>query len=254
MSLPLWGQLQKAQDDEQTIDEAIAAAIAAHEADPEAHLGEGESLEMHKTEDVIDHPQGSVLPDKVSFNDLQFDTTFESLSGFAVSAGVANISWPGATFDIFDGGGDLRTLKANLTGLLTGSTVTYDILFDTYFYVDSADDNEIINVGITDNAMTTRHIGFRITGGEVYGFARWSGSEHLTGSLHTISAAQVVFVRVFYDYAGGVIYFYVNGSLAGTLQPAAAVSLSNQFSFYCQDNGAEGTVFRVFRFTIARSL
>ena len=254
MALPLWGLLQKAQETPQTIDEAIAAAITAHEADPDAHLGAGESLEQHKTEDVIDHPQGSLLPDKISFSDLQFDTTFESLGGFTISAGVTNSSWPGATFDIFDGGGDLRTLKANMLGLLTGSTVTYDIQFDSYFNVDSSDDLEIINVGITDNAMTTRHIGFRITGGEIFGFARWGAAEHITSALHTISAGQTVFVRVFYDYAGGVIYFYINGALAGTLQPLSAVSISNQLSVYCQDNAAEGTVFRLYRLTFSRSI
>lgn len=67
MALPLWGQLEKSTDDPQTIEEAIDAAIAAHNEESDAHLGLGQSLESHKSEDVIDHPPESVLPDKLRF-------------------------------------------------------------------------------------------------------------------------------------------------------------------------------------------
>ena len=56
MTDAIWGNLQKSLDDPQTIDQAIAAAIAAHEQDPTAHLGDGESLQQHKSNDIIDHP------------------------------------------------------------------------------------------------------------------------------------------------------------------------------------------------------
>ena len=73
MTLPLWGLLQKSQDDTSTIDEAIAAAIVEHEADPTAHLGEGESLQAHKSEDVIDHPPLSVVADKYAPGSVSLD-------------------------------------------------------------------------------------------------------------------------------------------------------------------------------------
>ena len=71
MTLPNWGQQEKAQDNPQTIDQAIAAAIAAHEADPTAHLGVGESLEQHKSFEIIDHPAQSVVLDKTPFQDYE---------------------------------------------------------------------------------------------------------------------------------------------------------------------------------------
>lgn len=74
----VWGMLPKAQDDNTTIDEAIAQAIADHEADPEAHLGEGESLQIHRQNDMIDHPQGSVPLDKVSKQELYHYDNFLS--------------------------------------------------------------------------------------------------------------------------------------------------------------------------------
>jgi hypothetical protein len=71
MVLPLWGQLEKAQDDDTTIMEAIAEAIAEHEADPTAHLGSGESLQAHKSDGVIDHPAQSVVLDKTPYQNYE---------------------------------------------------------------------------------------------------------------------------------------------------------------------------------------
>jgi hypothetical protein len=69
MGLFTWGSLPKAQDNQQTIDEAISSAITQHEQDPTAHLGEGESLQQHKSNEVIDHLKNSIVPDK--FSNLQ---------------------------------------------------------------------------------------------------------------------------------------------------------------------------------------
>ena len=61
-----WGSLPKSQIDSLTIDEAISLAISAHESDPTAHLGTGESLQQHKANEVLDHPALSIVPDKFS--------------------------------------------------------------------------------------------------------------------------------------------------------------------------------------------
>ena len=89
MGLFNWGSLPKAQDDAQTIDEAIASAITAHEEDPTAHLGDGESLEQHKTNEIVDHPAYSVVRDKIQFDRNQIDFYFTSLDGAQKSAGVS---------------------------------------------------------------------------------------------------------------------------------------------------------------------
>ena len=66
MALPTWGMLAKGQDDPETIEEAIARLIAAHNADENSHLGEGESLQSHKASAIIDHVAGSLVADKMS--------------------------------------------------------------------------------------------------------------------------------------------------------------------------------------------
>lgn len=93
MTLPLWGTLEKAQDDPTTIDEAIQTAITEHEADPTAHQGEGESLEAHKSEEVIDHPAQSIVVDKQQFG--FYDEDSSPLGGFGWDPDVGTITGAG---------------------------------------------------------------------------------------------------------------------------------------------------------------
>lgn len=89
MALPLWGELEKAQDDATTIAAYVAAQIAAHNEDADSHLESGASLEAHKTESVIDHPAGSVLADKLTFAEDVIQDYFSSLDGWGLSSDPA---------------------------------------------------------------------------------------------------------------------------------------------------------------------
>lgn len=61
----IWGSLQRALNDPTTIDEAIAAGIAAHNNAAESHLGDEQSLESHRENPIVDHPAESVVNDKI---------------------------------------------------------------------------------------------------------------------------------------------------------------------------------------------
>jgi len=70
MAEPVWGMLQKAQDDSETIEQAIARLIAEHNTNEEAHLGVGQSLQSHKASEIIDHLAQSVVADKVKDGEI----------------------------------------------------------------------------------------------------------------------------------------------------------------------------------------
>lgn len=109
MSLPLWGSLEKATDDSETIEEAINRLISEHESAPTAHLGEGESLQNHKAEGVIDHPAGSILGDKYTNQEFTIAPTFESTDrGYSVSTTGVSYSIAGLRFET---GGTINTTK-----------------------------------------------------------------------------------------------------------------------------------------------
>ena len=98
MAEPVWGQLQKAQDDPETIEESIQRFIDDHLADAGAHTGASESLETHKDQDIIDHPAGSVLADKDSMSEFIIKDDLKSLDGWNKTGDITNTNWPGTDF------------------------------------------------------------------------------------------------------------------------------------------------------------
>lgn len=90
MTLPTWEHLAKNQEDAEKIEEAITRKIEEHEADPTAHLGEGESIELHRTDPMLDHKAGSVVPDKLSYKAREATTFFDSLNGWETQGSVFN--------------------------------------------------------------------------------------------------------------------------------------------------------------------
>ena len=83
MAQEVWGTLPKAQDDATTIDVAVAAAIAAHNDDPTAHMDDAQSLGVHRTNDIIDHPVGSVLADKTTQSEFEIWDSFVATTNWS---------------------------------------------------------------------------------------------------------------------------------------------------------------------------
>lgn len=65
MSSFIWEGLGKNLNDPTTIEQAISAALAAHEQNPDAHLGVDGSISNHRANDVIDHLAESIPNDKL---------------------------------------------------------------------------------------------------------------------------------------------------------------------------------------------
>lgn len=253
MSTETWGTLPKAGDNNQTIEQYVLEQIAAHNDDFVAHADTGQSIDEHRKNDILDHPAGAVLPDKISFNDINFETTFDFLTGFTKQGSVAASSWPGMTMEIADGGQDTASLQANFLGILTGTTATYDILFDTYFYRDSATDAWSLRVGVTNTGRSTHYLGFRVVGGYIRGYARVNGTYTETSDLFYLPQGGLNFVRVYYSYAEGLVYFYINGEQKGTLDAAAGLNIDNQFAFIGNAGTEEGCILRFFDLKFSRS-
>lgn len=61
----VWGMLAKSAVDDETIEEAIARLILAHNENEESHLEAGQSLQSHKAAEIIDHLASSIVADKL---------------------------------------------------------------------------------------------------------------------------------------------------------------------------------------------
>lgn len=88
MSVINWGLLAKSQIDAETIEEAIARLIGEHNANEEAHLAVGQSLQSHKAAEIIDHLARSVYRDKLIFDRFQFDEHFSTIDIWQKTAGA----------------------------------------------------------------------------------------------------------------------------------------------------------------------
>lgn len=216
--LPLWGQMQKAQDDPETIEEAIARMIAEHEADPEAHLGEGESLSMHKHEDVIDHPAGSLLPDKWSRRDFIYTPNFESLGAYTVTSGTVT-NTPGS-INLVPGTGSGNTARLIAGSSLAVSSLTGNSLSILQFQgmtgLTSKEGYAVM--GIRANNFNTGAVGFHIVGGDVYSYQRrYAGSATVVENLlPTVPAGGGKMFRVEFDPVNSEIRYYYDGDLVDT--------------------------------------
>jgi len=81
MAVVVWGVLEKSQVDSETIEEAVARLIQAHEDDTNAHVEVGESLYSHKAAEIIDHLVASVVADKIK----DLNVTTGKLANLAVT-------------------------------------------------------------------------------------------------------------------------------------------------------------------------
>ena len=209
----VWGTLPKAQDDATTIDEAVAAAIAAHNDDPTAHMAAGQSIDVHRTNEIVDHPQGSILADKWTNSELEFTTVFESLSGF-VTHGTTGAIWPGFQTNPT---GTLYANRGELTMDFESANMVVDMgkeqLFQFAFNTDSGGDAEIYLIYGTGTGSTFKKgFGLQIIGSTATFFVSNSaGTVFNTASFGTFNQLQTYLVRMHYVPADGLVYCFVDG-------------------------------------------
>jgi len=220
MSTETWGLMPKNQDDPTKIEERMTEMITEHNEDPDAHLGAGKSLETHKTNETIDHPAGSLLADKKTFSELEFNTTFENVGAYYTLGSVSEL-WPGFMLE------PTGTLYANRGELqIDGESGNIEIdfakeqLFQFIFSADIASDGEVyLQMGQTSNSTFKRGFGLQIIGTTATFYASNSaGTSFDTLSFPTFTALNTYIIRMHYVPDDELIYVYIDGELLGTLE------------------------------------
>lgn len=217
-----WGAMYKSQIDNEKIEEAINRLIAEHESDSDSHLGAGKSLEAHRASEIIDHPAGSILADKVSFTEVITHCSFESLDCWAKS----NIAWVTVEF------GDTVLLAAEY-GVETPTYIQRDLKWAVGF--TDYDTNwmfQFIAWTNYDTGTTARVImggvagsdgfGFEFANGVVRGFLRNGASYTYTANL-SIDHTALHLYRAFYDKTQAKFIFYVDGVEKASISKSTAV-------------------------------
>lgn len=233
MALPVWGNLTKSQIDDETIEEAIARLIQAHEDDPNAHIEVGESLQSHKAAAIIDHLISSIIADKIkkeevivekiAWDRILIESQFESLDGWS-QGGVGT-----PTITIVLGGTKLETgandedtaYIACVPANGMGDNPNFDkkpFLQVRAKVMDKANAEAHIHVGFPGfQVVNEDYIGFKLAGNNIYAVCRAGGANEtavdITGGIESEDYHDY---KVIY-YSTSKVEFYIDGVLKTTI-------------------------------------
>ncbi len=218
-NVSLWGMIYKALDNNQTIDEAIAAAIAEHEADEAAHLGVGESLQSHKASAIIDHEALSIVQDKFQqnlFNKISNVSFFTSLDSFLITGSVQAYC-DALVIGTVAGIGNTSAARANSWNLVS-EIFTANVSLEIGAQM-SGSGNYTAHVGIGDiNVEADGDLcEFKFVNDAIYCRNYSSVTGHATEvAVSVLSAAALHYYKI--DFIAGVrCDFYIDGTLAASI-------------------------------------
>lgn len=227
MSVETWGTMPKAQDDDETIDEAIVRLISAHNDASDSHLGAGGSLQSHAASEVIDHLADSIITDKLLDNAVSYE---KLLSASMYVLNLNYESWDKWVFNVGDGGDDIgciflqtgniiNTVREGYPNVAVGPESNKACVWSVPF-----------RFGQTTSQLGYVACGFNELGGECIGFGfKVSNSSlyalrvEMVGGVYTeyttlISGVAVNCLHIYrIEYNGSnEIKFYVDGVLVAT--------------------------------------
>ena len=218
MSLPVWGLMPKSQEDSETVEEAINRIVEAHNDSPEAHIGENQSLGVHRESGIVDHLAGSIVGDKLSTTQIIIKESFSSLEAWEAD-GEGALSHqghylvlgvpPGTTdsgsaitspeaVDIENFGEKEMLLQATVK---TGSLHSSD--WAEFFWGSKYSD-------------PLNGFGIKFTNTSIVPFVCWN-YEKTDGDSYTLDMTTYHTIRMHLDPLAGKVNFYADGDLIGSL-------------------------------------
>lgn len=225
----IWGNLPRSLVDNTKVDEAISEAIDAHNDDSAAHLADNQAIEVHRQNEVIDHPAESVVNDKlypaarayVAIVDVTSETDFDTIESAvaeAVSKGGGNILVTSGTYylsTIVD-----IPLSVNLIGSDYESTVIVGDLSDgKALQIVDDDVNNQKNMNIENitfqsdtDATIVAYQTFLADDAQVnFNFCRFTGGGYVVSIEYAtvdINNCQIISGNVPTILVGGTVTFY----------------------------------------------
>jgi hypothetical protein len=210
-----WEHLPKNAVNNETIEQAIIRLILEHNNNATAHMGEGQSIDVHRKNEIIDHKAGSVLNDKLSFSEIEYLSYFENLSVFEIGTGVTSGAYNSLQMVPTVNNSDNCFVRSETS--INGSIIdfTKDFLFQTVFMIKNNGGNVkfYTGFGYGDNDVY-QGIGFVVRSGILYAsFNRYTGEEDefINESLGSFSFDTVNILRFQYIAGERKLKFIVNG-------------------------------------------
>ncbi len=217
MSSETWGQMAKSAVDSETVEEAVTRLIAEHEASPSAHLGDNESIAVHRAETVIDHPAGSVLADKKTMTELSIDHDFSSITPWTKTGTVSNSNWPDCTLYVEWGAVNTSRMRLSPQSPSPFDDYDYEATFQTVFRTDMTGStlHGWFGIGLVDDTPTSG-FGFVIQAGVLKAYIGMGATQR----FQTITGATIWTAHIYRAQMvpqEDVCKFYIDGDLVAEL-------------------------------------
>lgn len=217
MSGLVWGLLQKSQNDDETIEEAIDRIIAEHNDDPDSHVEAGQSLQSHKAANIIDHVVGSVLADKITMTEMVFKTLFESIDGWGTLGSVSNSDMPGVSLYAEYGEINESQIYSQPQVPKGYRSSAKNMLFQIIAHFDFSNTHLNSWFGYLDGYSANEDgFGFVVRDGVLKAHLTCGGNTQESAALSIDLSLDHVY-RVQYDSTNQDAKFYIDGTLVATL-------------------------------------
>lgn len=239
--LPVWGMLQKSQDDPETIEDAIARLIDTHNDDPTSHIGTDQSLGAHRENEIIDHPAGSMVFDKLSETQLYHYDNFMSpassydpegnvysgqgslaLTQFHVSSGISDARVPIPSFQ-------------NATFPSKEIVAQFELMLDW----NTSADIILLQFGNSDDGF-----GIKMTSNALKVFLTQNGIITYSSTISYTKGTQLTW-RIHLVPDDSNIYFYIDGELVATIATGSSSAPDLSGGLYIEGNCTLTTYFTI---------
>ncbi len=211
----IWGTLPKSQEDSETIEQAITRMLTEHSNEPTAHTLSGQSIALHRENDIIDHKEGSVLGDKFTKSDFVIQPLFESSTPYGKSATGITYGLGGVRLDTTTTINTVRYLNAS--GQYSNNYVKDDRLMTFQASVSVNNDSNVtayFGLGGFGLVGEPPAFGFKIINGSLYACASYWGAVDFEEDLVQILGVTVTqkhYYRVQVIPDEGVAVYYIDG-------------------------------------------
>lgn len=213
MTVVTWAMLPKSQIDSETIEQMVERKIAEHEENPNSHMGVGESIDVHRKTEIVDHLAGSVLNDKFTMTEFTYTNQFFNLDNIDIIDEVS-VDLNALRLYIETGYGPKSVAYIQFTRPQPFITLEKDFLIQCLAQVDTSNTNGKIYIGMNNDNDTINYnfIGFERINGVVKARAQLGGTPYLSSAI-SVDMTEPHIYRVQHIAGEKKIYFYIDGQV-----------------------------------------
>jgi hypothetical protein len=269
MSVEVWGLMTKSAEDSTKIEEEIDARIAAHNADPDSHGLADMALYAHRTGDVLDHLDDSIIAAKLGPGSVQVraldviyvnSTPMQMEGCYRGVTGSATITDPATDIGIFIQTGTTINSIANLfaEGMYEkNQTWDKERLWKAAMWLGSLS-AQVFRFGIgymANDAVHARHVGFRLTNGSLVATVGNGTVESLL-PLPAPAGTNTYYYKIHF-LPGVSAEFFIDGVSYGKITvnlPSGTIDPWITFQAYLTNTAAANKLMQLFGYEFQQNL